>query len=162
MQCPNDMIPMTVKTWRTLEVWRCPACFRGWFPQEPLVSLSEHTKDRMAHLDIWRDPSAMFYKRSRRNCPEGGTPLYRMLDRAMPVAVEMCNEAHGMLVEETAFRIIGEAVPMPLTAQLAVGLPGEEIFNPRHHAHLAVAHVLAHRLFSNKQHLIRELAKLPT
>ena len=162
MQCPHDMIPMTVKSWRTLEVWRCPACFRGWFPAEPLQSLSEHTQDTMTHLGLWRDPSGLYFKRSPRDCPEGATPLFRIGERSTPVSIEMCNDAHGILADEEAFRIIGESVPMPLTAQLAVQLPGDEIFNPRHHNHLALGHILAHRLFSQVTHLKRELAKLPT
>jgi hypothetical protein len=126
------------------------------------MALQEHTEDRMHHLEMWRDPSVFSYRRTQRQCPEGQMPLIRMTDRTMPVPVEMCNDAHGVLVEEDVFRVIGESVPMPLTARLAALLPGEEIFNPRHHAHLAVGHIIAHRLFSHKDILLAELAKLPT
>ena len=116
----------------------------------------------MAHVAVWNDPSSLFFRRTRRQCPEGATSLVRIVDKQTPLGVEMCNDAHGILVEEEAFRLIGESVPMPLTAQMAVALPGDEIFNPRHHNHLALGHMLAHRLFKHKTSLQSELAKLPT
>ena len=78
------------------------------------------------------------------------------------MAVEMCHDAHGIMVEEDAFRIIGETVPMAQTAAIGRAYEGTGMFNPKHHPHIAVAHVLAHRLLTNIKHTQREISKLPT
>lgn len=161
MQCPHDMIPMTVKSWRSLHVWRCPACFRGWFPTEHLKDFLKHTSDGLRHLDVWRDPSSFTFRRTVRLCPVDSDTLYRVSEPQSGLAAEMCLEGHGVLVEEPTLLFIGQSVPMPLTAQLAAELPGEEMFNPKQHNHVAVAHVLAHRFLSHTKHFARELARLP-
>jgi hypothetical protein len=162
MQCPYDAIPMTPYVWRSVEVHRCPACFRGWYPAEQLRPIAETTNDSLTHLDIWRDPSGLIFRRTTRDCPVNGQSLYRIVEPAAGLGAEVCHQVHGVLVEEATFRMVGEAVPLAMTAAIGAEYAGAGIFNPDHHEHIAVAHMLAHRVLTNLQHIGRELATLPT
>jgi len=153
---------MTPYVWRSVEVHRCPACFRGWYPAEQLRPIAETTQDALGHLDIWRDPSGLLFRKTLRDCPINGQSLYRIVEPSAGLGAEVCNEMHGILVEEATFRTIGEAVSLTMTAAISAEYQGSSIFNPDHHEHIAVAHVLAHRLLSNLTHVRRELAMLPT
>ena len=160
--CPHDMIPMMKNTWRSLEVWRCPACFRGWYPGQSLRKITGTKRDVFRHLDVFRDPSKLIYRRTKRNCPIADHLLYRVIERTSALAVEMCHDVHGVLVEENMFRIIGESVPVALTAEVGQEYKGEGMYDPKHHAHIAVGYVLAQRLLKHIPHMVGELARLPT
>ena len=108
MKCPSCKSQLETIDFKSVKVERCPSCGGLWFDDHELHK-AQRTEDPFLgflHVDPWENPDKFKLAPGSRVCPKDQLPLYRATYDGSDITVDVCQDEHGMWLDQDDWRAI--------------------------------------------------------
>lgn len=171
MNCPRCQNQLKTVVHGDLELDECPECAGIWFDQGEFGRAKAAAAPDLQWLDFdfWKQPERFRLSARPTQCPRCNAELFALNYEKTGVEVDVCNQCHGVWLDDGELEKILEALNRELaTANVSEYIKaslqeGKEIFTSKEGViaewkdFTTVLRLLQYRLFAEKPRLLREL-----